>query len=64
MGGFAEQHLPEFSAAQLQRYEALLELSDPDLYNWMSGREPIPPDLDHDVMQMLVAFRPTPRPGG
>jgi antitoxin CptB len=33
-----------------------LELSDPDLYNWMSAREPVPPEHDNDVMRLLVAF--------
>lgn len=64
MGGFADKHLAHFTAEQLARYETLLELSDPDLYNWMTGREPIPPEHDHDVMRLLVSFRPTPRPGG
>ena len=43
-------------AAQLDRYERLLELSDPDLYNWMSAREPVPPEHDNDVMRLLIAF--------
>lgn len=64
MGGFADAHLHRFTPDQLDRYEALLELSDPDLYNWMTGREPVPTEHDHDVMRLLVAFRPTPRPGG
>lgn len=64
MGGFADAYLARFSAEQLDRYEALLELSDPDLYNWMTGREAIPPEHDHDVMRLLAAFRPAPRLGG
>lgn len=64
MGGFADAYLAGFTAEQLRRYASLLELSDPDLYNWITGREPIPPEHDHDVMRLLVGFRPQPRPGG
>ena len=57
LGRFADAHLPGFSQEQLDRYEALLEMSDPDLYNWITDREPVPPEHDHDVMALLRAFR-------
>lgn len=63
IGSFADAHLGDFDEAGLDRFEALLELSDPDLYNWMTGREPVPADQDSDVMRLLQAFRFTPRPG-
>ncbi len=63
MGSFADAHVPGFDQAQLDRYEALLELSDPDLYNWMTGREPVPAEHDTDVMRLLAMFKFTPRQG-
>jgi len=63
MGSFADAHTPEFDGALLDQYEALLELSDPDLYNWISGHEPVPAEHDTEVMRRLVAFRYTPRQG-
>ena len=42
MGSFADAHVGGFDHAMLDRFEALLELGDPDLYDWMSGREPVP----------------------
>ncbi len=63
IGSFADAHTPDFGHDQLDRFEALLELSDPDLYNWMSGREPAPVEHDNDVMRLLVHFRFTPRQG-
>jgi antitoxin CptB len=62
LGSFAEQHLAGFDEAQLDRYEALLEMSDPDLFDWITGRAPPPPECDHDVTRLLLAFRYTPRP--
>lgn len=61
LGSFAEQHLAGFDEAQLDRYEALLEMPDPDLFDWITGRAPPPPECDHDVTRLLLAFRYTPR---
>ena len=63
IGSFADAHTGSFDDGQLDRFEALLELSDPDLYNWMTGREAVPAEHDTDVMRLLQAFRFTPRPG-
>ncbi|HTZ35996.1 MAG TPA: succinate dehydrogenase assembly factor 2 [Stellaceae bacterium] len=62
LGSFADAHLPRFDAAQLDRYEALLDLPDPDIFDWLTGRCAPPPEHDHDVTRMLLAFKYTPRP--
>jgi len=62
LGSFADAHLAGFDEAQLDRYEALLELPDPDLFDWMTGRCAPPCDHDNDVTRMLLQFRYTPRP--
>ena len=56
-GRFAEQHLAGFSADQLERFETLIAQSDIDLFNWVSGRQPTPPEFDHDVMALLKDFK-------
>ena len=56
LGGFAEERLGTLDEAQLARFEALLDQSDPDLLNWITGRAPVPAHLDHDVMVMLMAY--------
>lgn len=61
LGSFADRHLDGFSAEQLDRFDRLLGSSDPDLYNWMTGREPVPNDHDHDVMGLLKAHKYSPR---
>jgi antitoxin CptB len=61
LGSFAEEHLAGFGTAQLDRYEALLDWPDPDLLDWISGRAAPPPECDHDVTRLLLAFRYTPR---
>jgi antitoxin CptB len=55
-GGFAETHLTGMSGEQLQRFETLLEANDTDLFAWVTGARPVPPEHDHDVMAMLKSF--------
>ena len=57
LGRFAERHLPTFSERQLQLFEEMLEVGDPDLYAWLVGRETPPAGLTHDVMRLFLNFR-------
>lgn len=56
IGSFAKVHLPTMTDAQVAEFEALLEASDTDLFNWIIGREETPSDYRGDVMTMLQAF--------
>jgi antitoxin CptB len=58
LGRFADTHLPGFSEAQLALYDRFLNNSDPDIYNWISRAEPVPPAEDNEVVQLLLAFYP------
>jgi antitoxin CptB len=62
LGSFAERHLAAFSQAQLDRYEALLDSDDGDLFDWITGRAVPSPHHDCDVMHMLRDFRYMARP--
>jgi antitoxin CptB len=53
LGRFADEHLAAFTPEQIERLESLLEEGDPDLYNWATGRDPIPAAVDTDVMRLL-----------
>jgi antitoxin CptB len=52
-GRFAENSLTGLSAAQLDRLEALLDRTDADLFDWVTGRCTPPPAYEHDVMRLL-----------
>ena len=62
LGSFAERHLAAFSEAQLDRYEALLDNDDGDLFDWIAGRAALPAEWDGDIMRLLRAFRYKARP--
>src|SRR6202035_1857627 len=59
LGRFADAHLAGFAEAQLDRYEALLDCADADIFDWVSGRTAPPPEHDHDVTRLLLAYRNT-----
>ena len=61
LGSFAERHLGGFTAPQLDRFERLLELDDPSLFDWIIGRASPPPEHDSDVMRLLLQFKYTAR---
>jgi antitoxin CptB len=55
LGRFADAHLAAFSPEQLTQYEAILEISDPDLYNWVAGKEPVPAEHEGEVMRLICS---------
>jgi antitoxin CptB len=56
LGSFAETFLKSLDSSQLGRFEALLDCTDPDLFDWIFGVSDPPPEHDHDVMQLLRSF--------
>lgn len=57
LGNFAKRNLPTFSDRQLDLFESLLEYADSDIYEWMTGREPVPLALDNDVIKLLLNYK-------
>lgn len=53
LGRFAESSLSGLDEAQVDRYEALLQESDHDIFAWIVGSRPVPPEHDHDVLAMI-----------
>ena len=56
LGRFAQAHVPNFDDRQLDLYERILLNSDPDLYNWVAGVEPVPFSEQNEIMDLLTAF--------
>ena len=57
LGSFAETSLAGFDSAQLDRFEALLDCPDADLFDWITGRNTPPSAYDNDVMRLLRSSR-------
>jgi len=56
LGRFAEAHLAGFGMGELQQFAVLLGEQDPDIYDWLVGRVPLPPRLQNPVTQRLLTF--------
>ncbi len=54
MGSFAEGHVPGMDADALTQYEALLNVPDPDVYDWIIGRADVPANLINPVIGLLL----------
>jgi antitoxin CptB len=54
MGRFAEHAVPAMTEVDLATYARLLEENDPDIYDWLCGRQPIPDSCDSAVLRHLI----------
>ncbi len=57
LGPFADAHLAQLSADQLDAFEALIEQPDPDLYAWIIGSAPTPEAFNGEVLDLIRSFR-------
>jgi antitoxin CptB len=60
---FAREVLPRLSPEQLDRYEALLDEADHDLFAWVVGLRPVPVRHDNDVFALVREFQNRPSAG-
>ena len=56
LGGFVQKTIAELSEAELDELEAILELPDPSISNWLMGKEPVPPEFDTKLMASILSF--------
>jgi antitoxin CptB len=56
LGRFAEAVIAELTEEEITAFEQLSEVPDPDLYAWLTGSAPIPPDHDLPVLRRLRDF--------
>jgi antitoxin CptB len=56
LGRFAEAVIGELTEEEITEFEQLSEMPDPDLYAWLTGSQPIPPDHDLVVLRRLRDF--------
>jgi antitoxin CptB len=54
VGGFVARHIQGFTEAELDELEAVLELPDVDLADWLAGRRPIPAEMETPMLRRLA----------
>ena len=60
VGGFADSVVRTLTEPALSEFEALIEASDPDLYDWIVGATPPPAAYDTETLRRLRAFHRAP----
>jgi antitoxin CptB len=60
MGRFADAMIGELSEAELDAFERLAEQPEPDVYAWITGDRPVPPEQDTAVFRKMRDFARNP----
>lgn len=56
LGRFADATVDTAPEGDLAAFEALLEVPDPDILQWITGEAPVPPTDDNPFIRKLIAF--------
>jgi len=59
MGRFADATIGTLSEVELDAYERLTDVPEPDLYAWITGERPVEPDHDTALFHRLRHFART-----
>jgi antitoxin CptB len=53
IGGFVSARLHDFSEAELDEIERVMDLPEAVLADWLTGRQPIPADADCTILRAM-----------
>lgn len=56
LGTFAAESVPTFDSQEMDEYEAILNCETIDIFNFITGKDPVPPSLDTPMMMRLQQF--------
>ena len=56
LGRFADAHLTSLSDSDLGELERWLDVPDQQIFAWVNGMEPVPPNYDTGLFQQLRDF--------
>ena len=57
IGGFVRANLASLTDADLDALEAVMEMPDTDLADWLTGRVPIPPEEETPMLRRMRDFQ-------
>lgn len=60
MQAFTAQHLARFDDRQLDQFEAVLDVPDQHVHDWIMGRARPPENHRSEVLDLLLSFRYSP----
>lgn len=53
LGGFADREIETLSEAELDQFEALMEVQDQTILDWLTGREEVAAEHDTPLFQRI-----------
>jgi antitoxin CptB len=56
IGGFVAARLATLGHAEMDALEAVMELPDTDLADWLTARQPIPREADSPMLREILAY--------
>jgi antitoxin CptB len=57
LGRFADEQLASLNDAELTELERWLEIPDQQMFAWVNGMEPAPPEIETGLFRRLRDFR-------
>lgn len=61
LGRFADAYIADLDEPDLAMLEALMEVPEPDLFAWFTGREPVPQVYATELYDTILTFHMTRR---
>jgi antitoxin CptB len=61
MGRFADATIEALGDAELDAFERLTDVPEPELYAWITGEQPVAPEHDTPLFHRLRQFARTPK---
>lgn len=62
LGGFADSRIDQLTEAEIDQYEALLDVPDTEMLPWITGEQSVPEAMQTPVLMQVLAFRRTMNP--
>jgi antitoxin CptB len=57
MGRFADAEIAQLSEAEIDFFEALLDVPDQEAFSWITGEVKPPPAFDTDLLRKIITFQ-------
>lgn len=57
LGSFADAKIGGLTDAEIDQYEALLDITDTELLPWLTGEQRPPASQDTEILNKIMAFR-------
>jgi antitoxin CptB len=56
LGRFADAHAATLTPGEVDDFEALMDAPDPEVFQWITGAKPTPPNYETALLQRIRAF--------